>query len=97
MAIAINTAYPVRLTFVNPDGSVFNLATAGASGYRMVAFREYSTLEIAATSVGTLTDGSDGIIQGIITFTERGEYHIRGYATIGGTEFPGAALKVFAQ
>lgn len=91
-------AMPVRVVAYNPDGTVADLAALGAGSLRIRAVKEYDdTTALDATSVGFVTDGTDGTFQGIITFTEAGEWEIYGFITVGGTEYPLQPWTLFVQ
>ncbi len=87
-------SYPVNLTARNDEGLVIDLAALSASALRMEARQEYSTdAATAATAVAFLTDGTDGIVQGRLTFDAAGEWAVRLFATVSGTEFPSSTKR----
>lgn len=79
------------------DGSILDLSALGASDPRIVGTLEYTNTSVNGTSVGFLTNGSDGIIEGDINFTTSGEWEVFGFVTINGVELESAPARVWVN
>lgn len=92
----VGIAYPINITLHDSDGIIRDISSATA--YRMEAKKEYSTTTpIDGTGVQFLTDGTDGILNGTITFDDSGEWELTCFVTLNAVEFASTPLRIFVR